>query len=232
MSEYEKLYDKVLDKVIGPNMIIPGFLSVPAMVEKADRITNYIWDRRNRLKQECHNLCGKSAKKYYVSEVYETPWEDEPTLKHFCSEECQEAYLYGGDFAYFTCDICGREVCQQNPSNGWMVQYRYEDDMMYCLKCYEEEILANGHREEIFKRGQIPGMFLNDSDLINAGYEEVKHFENRFINNPVNAKPVIDKALELINNGFKIVVNYERMAIGGLEGYVTLWAKNNDDQTE
>jgi hypothetical protein len=42
------------------------------------------------------------------------------------------------------------------------------------------------------------------------------HIDKRF---------VIDKALELIDNGHKVIVGYESMAIGGLEGYITLFSK-------
>lgn len=224
MSEYDDLYDKVFDKYLGPPSF-PDFLDPEVIQKKTEILMDYIMSRRNRSKDLCDNLCDNFARKNFTREVYETPWDDEPTLKHFCSEECEEAYLYGGDFAYFTCDCCGREVCQQNPRNGWMVQYRYEDSTMYCLKCYEEDILENGHSEEKFKNGQIPGMFLNDSDLEDAGFEPVLPFTDYFVRTTNSAQVFANKALELINNGFKVVVNYERMAIGGIEGTVSMWAK-------
>jgi len=171
--------------------------------------------------------CNKEAKEDFTVVAYETPWDDEPVEKHFCSEECRDEYLYGDDFAYFYCDYCDREICQQNPRNGWHVQYRTVNGEAMCLKCYEEYILENGIEREKFENNQIPGMFFswNNIEAREAGYQEVNGYINNHITGEESVKRFCEKAIELIDKGYKAVVAYESMAIGGLEGYVTLLKK-------
>jgi len=177
----------------------------------------------------------------YRYELYDTPWDDEPRIaylhKHVPSklrtdhyfkylESCSELLDDPGwaDFRYFLCDGCYRMVCAQNPRNGWHSQVRYLDDgeTSYCLRCYEEHILENGIDREELENGKLPGMFFsNDNhEALDAGYRV--EIYNQKVGDP---KPIIDKALELIDSGHEVIIGYESMAIGGLEGYVTLFSK-------
>lgn len=55
-------------------------------------------------------------------------------------------------------DSCDREICEQNPSNGWHIQYRDYDGDRLCLRCYKDLILENGIDREKLEDGKIPGM--------------------------------------------------------------------------
>lgn len=59
-----------------------------------------------------------------------------------------------------------------------------------------------------------------------AGFLEVEGFRNYFIAGSVAAHRYnTHDALSLIDSGNKVITAYERLAIGGLEGYVTMMAK-------
>jgi hypothetical protein len=147
------------------------------------------------------------------------------TEKNFCSEECETNYLYGGDFSYFICRNCEREICGQNPRNGWHTQSREYDNETVCIRCYEELIFENGVEREKLEIGIIPGMFfsLDNSEPKEAGYIEVAGFTNYFVRTEHDKNRFIKKAIKLMDEGKKVVIGYERMAIGGGEGYVTIF---------
>jgi len=185
---------------------------------------------------ECDRLIDKRAT--YKLELYDTPWDNEPRIAYFCkhtpkeiartqyNESCLDLLddQSWSDFRYFECERCHRMVCEQNPSNGWHSQVRYlgEDEFSLCLRCYGEYILENGTAQEELEAGRLPGMFFShdNHEPLEAGYGVV--MEHVKVGDP---EPVINKALELIESGYKVVIGYESMAIGGLEGYVTLFSK-------
>lgn len=78
----------------------------------------------------------------YEAELYPTPYTEEVEPTHFCSWyafDCYYGRKHSRDFAYFICENCGRDICEQNPSNGWDVQYRWlTDDVIVCAKCFDE----------------------------------------------------------------------------------------------
>ena len=225
MFNYDETYDKVFTKVLGPNMMFPevDFISLEGVVERTEKIVNYLYERSQRMNVECC-YCDKSAREQFTREVYETPWDETPVEKCFCSEECENYYLYSGDFRYFTCDECGREICEQNPRNGWHVQYRYYDDTMLCLKCFEKEMLENGLSYEALRDDKMTGMFFNYNELEDAGFQEGKSF---FINSSSGEKVCKNYCMKLKENGNAVVINYERVAIGGIEGTLTVWFKKD-----
>lgn len=195
---------------------------------KAQRIHDYLEHRADRLDESCMLCEEKPALRSETRYAYETPWDEEETVKLFCSEDCADIYLYDGDFSYFWCHECEREICGQHPRNGWHIQYRTYDDEQVCLSCYQDLIFENGVEREKLEDGQIPGMFFSCGNLEpkEAGYEEVPGFTDYFANTQERVDEFRNKALELMEDGRKIVIGYERMAYGGLEGYVTLMAKD------
>ena len=64
-----------------------------------------------------------------------------------------------------------------------------------------------------------------NTEPIQAGYKEVEGFKNFFVSCKWDADRFRNKALELMDQGKHVVIGYERMAIGGSEGYVTLMVK-------
>ncbi|MBI4446884.1 MAG: hypothetical protein HY645_13385 [Acidobacteria bacterium] len=163
------------------------------------------------------------------AELYDTPWQEQPRTAWFCSDACEEAYTSSGSFDYDWCDGCNRQICGQNPGNGWHVQFREHEELGYvCLRCYETEILENGQPRSDFEGSRIKGgMFFShgNEEPKRTGFEEVSGFDDYFVATTQEAKKYNSHALSLIDHGRKVLTAYERMAIGGLEGYVTMMAK-------
>jgi hypothetical protein len=167
----------------------------------------------------------------FYRELYPTPWEDVPREVWFHDEDCEEYYCRTGDFQYHFCESCEREICQQNPSNGWMWQFREQADLGdVCLRCYESQILEHGQpRSDYEEPGKIKGgMFFGygNGEPKATGYAEVGGFDFFFARDPDQASAYNLKALELIDSGQQVLTAYERMAIGNLEGYLTLMARS------
>ena len=163
-----------------------------------------------------------------IADLYNTPFDEAPETVYFCSllcREAQEGHVYSKDFNYFHCPGCDRYICEQNPRNGWHVQYRMLNDEQICNKCYEEYCFENGIDTEEFEAGKIQGLFFNDSELREHGYITVPGFYNSLIQSQDTVDSYIKKALGLIEAGHKVINNYERLGIGGGEGYVTMWVK-------
>jgi hypothetical protein len=195
------------------------------------RIHDYLLDRADRLDEPCVLCYAKQARRSFTRFVYDTPWDDEETEKPFCSEECADIYLYEEPYAYFWCGRCEREICEQHPGNGWHIQYREYDGETVCLRCYQEAILEDGVEREKLEAGQIPGMFFSwgNSEAKQAGYEEVPGFTDFYIHDEESRKAFRDRAIELMDGGHLVVIGYERLAIGGSEGYATLMARKCAD---
>ena len=109
--------------------------------ERAERIADYLVERGKRLEHPCDCCWDKQAHADFSVSCYHTPWDDEPTEHHYCSDKCQDAHLYQDDFQYFTCEHCGRLICEQNPANGWHVQVREWENCRICLKCFQKIVL-------------------------------------------------------------------------------------------
>lgn len=154
-------------------------------------------------------------------DTFDSPYDDKPCISVFCSEECREEYLELGDFSYFYCSECGRLICEQHPNNGWHIQYRVVGCEQVCLQCYCEDKLENGLSAEELEDG-IPGLFLDKEDYEQKGWRPVSGFTDVFVNGPRPKERFLEKARDLLDEGFQVMVVYERLAYGGLEGYVTL----------
>lgn len=195
-------------------------------------------NRNGKEKRYCYECNGiiKNDEDYVIMEVYDSPFDEKAKTIHLhvdneiCDDygiSCAEA-LYDdrwADFRYFDCPICRRTIIKQCPSNGWhsyFREYRGED---ICTSCYEWIILAEGIPREKFEEGKIDGTFFNQWDLIAAGYTMVPGMTDAHIRTQYDAEWYCNEALRLMDNGYAVVTDYERMAIGGLEGYVTLWAR-------
>jgi hypothetical protein len=177
--------------------------------------------------------CGFLEKHHHprggFAELYDTPWDEKPKVRYFHSEECEEAYTKSGSFDYAECEKCGRTVCEQNPANGWMWQFRNHPELGYIdLRCYQKAILEHGQPRSDFTGSQIRGgMFFcwNNTEAREAGFEEVSDYSDFFVQTKDAARDFNRKALELIDSGHKVIIAMERMAIGNLEGYITLMSK-------
>jgi hypothetical protein len=160
--------------------------------------------------------------------LYSTPWSKEPNKNYYLNDwalDCEIGTIYSKDFAYFDCNDCNRTICEQDPSNGWNVQYRVIDPEEYervCTKCYEHHILNFGMNEMICEHKQLSGLFGIQAISQEYGFKIVEPFDNYHIG---DAELLIAKAKELDAIGHIIIVQFDRMAIGGIEGYVTMFSK-------
>jgi hypothetical protein len=229
----EQLYETLLERSSLP---LPGLEdAIKEMTwRRASTIHDYLENRADRLDEDCILCYEKKARRSHTRYVYETPWDDKETEKPFCSDMCAEGYLHEGDFAYFWCEPCGREICEQHPMNGWHIQYRTHEGEQICLRCYEEFIIENGVERDKLEEGHIPGMFFShgNAEPIKAGYREVPGFTSYFVNGQESANRFRKKALELMDEGHMVTIGYERLAIGGSEGYVTLMARKSEHNEE
>ena len=163
-------------------------------------------------------------------EFYSRPFDKNPEINYFVNwfaADCYAGRIYSKDFAYSECDVCGRTICQQNPSNGWMSQVHIDDNgNCTCNKCYEESALVNGINDE-FNGSNIPGQFFNDSEISEAGWEKVEDsiLAGSGYSGHRDPKDAIGIIQKWIDAGKKVLVNYESMAIGGLGGYVSIYIK-------
>lgn len=195
---------------------------------------------------ECHE-CGTRRLKsnMYKLELYNTPFDDTPYTAYVCKEtpqtvkkglgrswmeSCEELLTdtSWADFRFFECADCRRTICEQNPRNGWHTQSRWIEDEQICLRCYEQHLLENGVSLESLENGTLPGMFLNDNELRDAGF--VLMLDNYKVSGKKNAEIVCNRGIQWIKEGKIVIVNYERMSIIGDEGYISLWTKTKKDE--
>ena len=186
---------------------------------------------------ECHE-CGKRFKKgesKQILKIYDSPWADEPRViavhdqndddRHgSCLDKLTDTSW--GDFRYFLCDCCNRLIIQQCPDNGWRSYYKMTDaGEQVCVRCWQENILENGHEDKEFESGHVPGDFYNEQDLSSHDWVLVQGMSHEHITGAESAKKFCDRALELVRDGMKVLINYDSMGIGGSEGYVSLFYK-------
>jgi len=195
--------------------------------------------KTNRVKR-CCNECGEVIKRneeYTTLEVYDSPWRESKTIYVHMDNEirenglsCEEA-LYDErweDFRYFNFYLCNRTISRQCRSNGWHFYVRETDDgEEICLSCYEENILAHGIPWETFAQHTIAGMFFNQGELREKGWERV--LREMFLNSETSVSAYCKEAIHYIDQGYKVVTDYESLGIGGGEGYVSLWIKKDED---
>jgi hypothetical protein len=226
LPSVNELYETILSR---DSLPLPGLED--ALIEKAweraDRIHDYLLDRADRMEENCMLCEKKKARHSQTRYAFETPWDKEPVAKLFCSDDCGDTYMYEDPWAYFECGNCDRTISQQNRQNGWHIQYRDYDGQMVCLKCYQDLVIENGSERDKLEAGKIPGMFFSYGNLepLKAGYKEVEGFTSFFISCKWDSERFRKKAIKLMDQGKKVVIGYERMAIGGGEGYVTLMIK-------
>lgn len=195
-------------------------------------------------KDECHE-CGEVFKKREtlksgkVQEIqlYDDPWATEACIVrvHADNEEghgtCLDKLTDTGwaDFRYFDCPICKRLVVGQCLDNGWRSYRKEHRGEEICVKCYQEIKLEDGEDVEVFVNGKIPGDFFPAAELNAFGWSLVPGMGNRHIDSTSSTHAFCQMALTMIRKGYKVLVDYDNMGIGGLEGYVSLYCKRDPE---
>lgn len=164
------------------------------------------------------------------SDLYNTPYDNCPELNVWYScyyaYSCMKGEIYSKDFAYNYCEHCGRNICMQNPSNGWHSQVRtlYEGGDFICTRCFDEIILEQGINE--FWNGDMNGNFFGDEELERYGWkEEFEALVGSGYRGYKDPKETIERIQQLIDSGKKVLINYDSLSIGGLGGYITIFTK-------
>jgi hypothetical protein len=88
--------------------------------------------------------------------------------------------------------------------------------------------LENGQPREDFEGSAIiGGMFFKwgNPEPREKEFWEVSGFSYYLIRDGPSLKKYNTKALSLIDNGSKVITAFEKLAIGGLEGYITMMSK-------
>lgn len=183
-------------------------------------------------------------------EVYDDPWATEPDIiwchdserrpvPYDVAPSCMGAIESGHltDFHYFMCDACYRTVIVRCPRNGWHSYARIINECeQWCLACVEDTLRAEGiagfpaELEELFESGRLFGMFFNDGDLEGDGWAATGY--RTFVNNEESAIALATKVRRLHGEGRLVIIGYESLAIGGSEGYVTLFSKEREPGQE
>lgn len=160
------------------------------------------------------------------SDLYNTPWEDEPYPGWYSSSfavNCDKGLMYSKDFAYFDCPECSRTICEQNPAQGWHVQYRKINEQQICLKCLQEITLDKGipvDEYTTFKDITAYAMFYNRAELSKNDWMSEGSYKDDNTD--------FEKIKEIAKTNW-ILIDLDRMAIGGLEYYWSLYIKSKEN---
>jgi hypothetical protein len=167
--------------------------------------------------------CGKSTTKKQIYELNKVdiflPFKNAPSDTVWICEYCEN----GADI--FHCEGCSRTVFE---TNGHMINYRIvHGDTQLCLRCFEAEYLEQGMALfEDEKPMGLHGMFFSqgDPEPLTAGY--TYHERSIFVRH--DPTPVIKDVLKLMDEGYKVVIGYERLSIVGDEGWISIFKKKED----
>ena len=194
---------------------------------------------KNSHKRYC-NECGEAIKRnedYTTIDVYDSPWGSSKTIYVHVDNElsadygisCEQALYdeHWADFRYFDCPMCSRIIIRQCPSNGWHSYVQITDEgEEICMRCYEEEILEHGIPREKFEQHTVAGMFFNQEELRKNSWERV--IWDTFLRSEASVAAYCQEAIKYIDQDYKVITDYERLGLGGGEGYVSLWVKRDE----
>lgn len=190
---------------------------------------------------ECHE-CGepivrgiKAGNKESIQylKVFDDPWATKAchVVLHDDNDEdgngsCLEKLFdtSWSDFRYFHCDECGRVIVRQCLDNGWRSFVKERNGAEICVKCYQDEILREGHDiDELQDR--VPGEFFVNEEISAFGWSLVPGCEGVHVSGRESVNAILLKARALKMQGRKVLFNIDSMAYGGGEGYVDLYVK-------
>lgn len=169
----------------------------------------------------CH-WCETVHVKGITVDLYDHPHTTEPETVHLCSYYCLDTIQgrnFSKDFNYIECDECGRLICEQSPKNGYMLQFQPNEFGEYvCNECHRKSVFQNGISEDYFDEGRIQSDWHDRSEIEEHGFTRYEtYFVTNFEDLHKQVKPLFENNLVLIEN--------DRIAIGGSEGTVTVWVK-------
>lgn len=163
---------------------------------------------------------------YDTINVYKHPHDTEPEEYKSILQPI-EYYITGyEDFNFFLCEFCNRYVCEQNPSNGYMLQYRTLWDEDYgekiCNKCLEEMLEEGSDSLNQYMEEQPLAIALFGAPQTD-GWEEGETF---YIQDEKKLKEIREYLKKHSDSFYYIELN--RVAYFGGEGSITVWFKKKE----
>lgn len=156
-----------------------------------------------------------------IAELCDTPWNNDPHAKWFCSDKCEDEFTHPRDFNSEPRETRRRQVYYQNPRNGWHIQYRaYEYMGPVWLGSYQTGIFQYGQPREDYGYQRIRASYAN-LECHKRGSEIVPAFTGYRIRDLPSIKEHTRHGSALIDDGFKVITADKRLAIGALERYRT-----------
>lgn len=168
----------------------------------------------------------------------------------FCSKECYDDLIHGGDFPFFCCDLCKNVICSRNPNNGYETQ-KYDSPLkldhdenddesddefqkgFVCEACYEDFLLKHGHPEFHFKDSsgkilkKLHGMSFDHDDLEETGFRCLISY--RKVGNADQVTTLLQEAYAFFGSHF-LVFDVRPIGSFSFEAFVSLWGKERATQ--
>ncbi len=207
-----------LEKYFGDTFVANNYIDGEISIE----ITNMSYQDIET--KECHH-CGIMHAHSETVTLFDYPSDEKGYEVNLCSYYCLDSLQgmnYSRDFAYRTCDCCGRIICEQSPANGYLYQFKIsEDGEMTCNECHRKEIYENGIDEEQLKRGKIQSNWHDWRECEEHGFTK---YESYFV---TDIEDFYNKIQHLFEDNLVLIEN-DRISILGDEGTVTVWTKPKD----
>lgn len=192
--------------------------------------------------EEFEVICFKELT--YRVEMFNTPYSESHT-EYFCgwfAYDCRKGGVYSKDFQWVDCPCCQRTICEQNPSNGWMVQFRhiniadadYDDENYVCSECFETTVMREGiDLETVIEKNSLVGSWFTDGELEEYGYVKVEGMQELTIGSGRFSYKDPQLFFDLLKSrknagefeNHTVLFQYDSMAIGGLGGAISVWKR-------
>jgi hypothetical protein len=203
-------------------------------------------DKSEECCDECQDALEASSIDEYCQEIYHRPDDEEGSIVRFCSDACRESYLWHPEFPYLECFHCHRFVCYRLPTNGYHTQFRdhpFEDKTSgvfteVCEACYSSLVANKGQELDDFlnnqgePRTQIRGgVWFDEKEF--QDYMCDPDFDRYKVSCGREAMLFNARAGDHIKAGRRVVTCLDSMAIGGLEGRISLFhamPKGNNEE--
>lgn len=218
IKDLNEIQEYVYLKLLNKNTIIPGLekIVLSSIVKKSKKLSEYIYEKQFITNEHCEYCYDKNANLKFCNEVYLSPFNNDPEIYYYCSENCQNNDYYDESFY---CENCDRTIVTHNGYNSYYRNYR---DEIICLSCFEKIMFEDGLSIEDIEKNALQGMFFNYGELSDNGYTE---YQTYFINSKYDEQKIKEILLGLKKENKKVVINYERLSICGDEGSISIWIK-------
>lgn len=176
---------------------------------------------RNQVEVTRCYSCDKTivGKRVMHTDIY-YPFEDTPKTFTFC-EPCSDKGE-GRFESSFYCEGCERDVWE---SNGHRLNYKFIGDCtMLCVRCFQEDMLENGHSDDAIEGRTIPCDFYDYTELASKGWEEGERFSGSMLERS-GGEEWRQYCRDIKARGGLVLTDQGRTSIVGGPDYVTVYVK-------